>query len=257
MASPINTNVVNARNLRGESYILLVCEHASNFIPAEYNKLGLTESEIESHIAWDPGALKVAEHLVELLDAPLIAQKISRLVYDCNRPPNSADAMRSTSEIYNIPGNADLSDTQKQARVESVYAPFRTAIRQVIDQRIKDGSDPVIVTIHSFTPTYNGIARNVEIGILHDSDSRVADTMLGAANSRYNVQRNQPYSTADGVTHTLVDQAVSRGLANVMIEIRNDLLKTPAGQRAVAEWLAALLTEYPTQTSADMEAKHA
>ena len=239
----MNTDVVDARNLRGNSHVLLVCEHASNFIPAKYNALGLTESEAQSHIAWDPGAINVSEHLTKLLDAPLIAQKISRLVYDCNRPPDSPDAMRSISEVYEIPGNINLTPAQKQARVDAVYNPFRTALRETIDQRLKQGVHSTVVTIHSFTPTYHGKMRDVEIGILHDTDSRVADMMLGNAGFRYNVQRNEPYGPADGVTHTLVDQAVSRGLKNVMIEIRNDLLETAQAQREVAEWLAGLLAK--------------
>ncbi len=256
MASLLNSNVVDARNLRGNSHVLLVCEHASNFIPSEYNALGLSESEIQSHITWDPGALKVAEHLVELLDAPLIAQKISRLVYDCNRPPNSPDAMRPASEMYRVPGNKDLTDSQKQARVDAVYTPFRDALRQAIDTRI--ALDPVIVTIHSFTPTYNGIARDTEIGVLHDTDSRFADAILSsAAVTKFNVQRNQPYGPADGVTHTLTDQAISRGLRNVMFEIRNDLLTTPNAQREVAEWLGLLLTSSLNQTSPSAAVRHA
>ncbi len=239
MASPLNTDIIDARNLRGKSHVLLVCEHASNFIPPQYNQLGLTKAEIQSHIAWDPGALAVAQHLSEMLDAPLIAQKISRLVYDCNRPPDSPDAMRATSETYNVPGNENLTDAQKQTRIDTVYTPFRDGLQQAINQRIT--LDPIIVTIHSFTPTYHGKFRDVEIGILHDTDSRIADIMLGTANNKFNIQRNQPYGPDDGVTHTLADQAVSRGLNNVMIEIRSDLLETQTAQHDVAAWLAGLL----------------
>ncbi|MBL4805860.1 MAG: N-formylglutamate amidohydrolase [Rhodobacteraceae bacterium] len=228
------TNPVNTRNSDGKSRVLLVCEHASNAIPAEYNGLGLSDAEINSHIAWDPGALAVSNYLSDALDATLIAQNVSRLVYDCNRPPESEQAMRTTSEIYRIPGNENLTDAQKQARVDTVYTPFRNAIRQTIDQR----DAPVIITIHTFTPIYHGKMRDVEIGILHDSDTRIADAMLAQKTTAYNVQRNQPYAPEDGVTHTLVDQAISRNLANVMIEIRNDLVQTDATQRAVAKWLA-------------------
>ncbi len=241
LASLLNSSIVDAQNMDGKSHVLLVCEHASNYIPAKYNALGLTTQEIQSHIAWDPGAMKIAGHLVEMLDAPLIAQKVSRLVYDCNRPPNSPDAMRPTSEAYSIPGNQNLTDSEKQTRIAEVYTPFRTALRQTIDQRIKAGFDPIIITIHSFTPTYNGTTRDVEIGILHDSDQRIADAMLKAANGPYDVRRNAPYGPQDGVTHTLTDQAISRGLRNVMIEIRNDLLKSADSQHEIAQWLAALI----------------
>ncbi|MCF6305454.1 MAG: N-formylglutamate amidohydrolase [Rhodobacteraceae bacterium] len=242
----MNTDVVSIQNPQGKSPVLLVCEHASNHIPAQYNDLGLSKPAIQSHIAWDPGALHVAQHLMELLDAPLVSQKISRLVYDCNRPPDSPDAMRATSEVYQIPGNENLGADEIQARIDAVYTPFRNTLRQTVDQRITDGFDPVIITIHSFTPEYNGKIRDVEIGILHDSDSRLADKMLATADTRFRIQRNAPYGPADGVTHTLLDQAISRGLQNVMIEIRNDLLESPQARREVANWLAALITKAPT-----------
>ncbi len=228
--------------MQGKSPVLLVCEHASNHIPSRYNRLGLTDKAVQSHIAWDPGALDVAQHLVKMLDAALVAQKISRLVYDCNRPPSSPDAMRAISEIYRIPGNENLTAADIQARIDTVYTPFRTTLGQTIEQRITDGFDPVIVTIHSFTPEYNGKPRDVEIGILHDVDSRLADKMLGLADQKYNIQRNAPYGPDDGVTHTLLDQAVSRGLKNVMIEIRNDLLETLQGRHDVVIWLAELIS---------------
>ncbi len=220
--------------------ILLVCEHASRFIPEGLNNLGLDEAAAQSHIAWDPGALAVAERLSEALDATLIAQKISRLVYDCNRPPESTQAVRAESEVFHIPGNAGLSQADLDARTDYIYRPFRQAIAEAVKTR----PQTVLVTIHSFTPVYNGTPREVEVGILHDTDRRLADAMLNAAvkDPKYNVQRNAPYGPEDGVTHTLQEHAVAHGHLNVMIEVRNDLLADTASVEAIATWLQSLLT---------------
>jgi len=233
-------SVVNTQRPNGESAVLLVCEHANRFIPEGLNNLGLDETAAQSHIAWDPGALAVAEQLSEALDATLIAQKISRLVYDCNRPPESDQAMRADSEVFHIPGNAGLTQAQRDARTDYIYRPFQKALSEAMKSRPKT----VLVTIHSFTPVYNGKPRAVEVGILHDRDTRLADAMLDAAakNPAYNVQRNAPYGPEDGVTHTLQEHAVAHGLLNVMIEVRNDLLADEAGIEAIATWLQSLLT---------------
>ncbi len=232
-------NVVETARPDGASAILLVCEHASRFIPEGLGNLGLDAAAAQSHIAWDPGALALAKRLSEALDATLIAQKVSRLVYDCNRPPDSAEAVRAESEVYHIPGNAGLSAAERDKRTDYIYRPFQKALAAAVQTR----PHRVLVTIHSFTPVYNGVPRAVEVGILHDSDRRLADAMLNAAvqDPAYNVQRNAPYGPEDGVTHTLREHALPRGLLNVMIEVRNDLLADEAGVTAMAAWLHARL----------------
>ncbi len=154
--------------------------------------------------------------------------------------------MPVTSEIYDIPGNRGLSAEERQARVEEIYLPFTSGLRDLIAERREAGRTPVLVTMHSFTPVYFGRYRTVEIGILHDSDSRLADRMLAAAersHSAYIVRRNEPYGPADGVTHTLIQHGLKNGLANVMIEVRNDLIRTESGARVVADFLKGLLGE--------------
>lgn len=243
--TPLHDTPVEVRNASGGGPFLLVCEHASNFIPPEYGTLGLDDAALESHIAWDPGALAVADEMARLLDAPLVAARVSRLVYDCNRPPDSPSAMPAESEIYRIPGNAGLTAGQRQARTQAVYHPFRAALATAIDAHGARRGPPAIVTVHSFTPVWRGVARAVEVGVLHDDDARLADAMLSAAGDGDGlaVRRNEPYGPEDGVTHTLREHALPRGLANVMIEIRNDLIATPDDARTMAGrlagWLAA------------------
>lgn len=232
--------VVAVENPDARGDFVIVCEHASNAIPPEFHGLGLDAAARASHIAWDPGALAVARRMAELLEAPLVAQRVSRLLYDCNRPPEAASAIPEVSEVYRIPGNTGLSAAARAARAARFYAPFREALAGCLDARMGSGLRPVLLTVHSFTPVYMGVRRDTGLGILHDVDRRFADALLDAVQGREGlaIHRNKPYGPKDGVTHTLAAQAIPRGLLNVMLEIRNDLVADAASQREMADWLA-------------------
>lgn len=236
---------VAVENSQASSPFLLVCEHASPRLPEKMGTLGLSPAALSSHIAWDPGALAVSELLVKSLDATLIYQRFSRLVYDCNRPPEAQAAMPPVSEVFEIPGNAAISAAERRARTEALYLPFRDELADFIAARKVSGRPPVLVTMHTFTPVYHGRQREVEVGILHDTDKGLADGMLAAAGKtkRYDTRRNEPYGPADGVTHTLIEHGLKNGLLNVMIEIRNDLVSDEIGQKVMADYLTGLLGE--------------
>ncbi|WP_232845855.1 N-formylglutamate amidohydrolase [Aurantimonas marina] len=245
------TQTVEVINPDGAGAILLVCEHASNAIPAEFGDLGIGAATKASHAAWDPGALAVARHLSEMFDAPLVAQTVSRLVYDCNRPPDAGDAIPARSEIHEIPGNTGLSAAARADRVERFYRPFERTLAQAVARHRATHANPVLLTIHSFTPIYAGERRSVEIGILHDSDRRLADAILDAADGSLDIRRNEPYGPADGVMHTLAAHAVPHGMANAMIEIRNDLIATPEDVGDIAERLTAWVSRAHASLTAD------
>ncbi len=238
--SDTTSSAAELLNEQAQSRVILVCEHASKHFPQRYNDLGLSEADKTSHAAWDPGAFCLSEKLSKLLDAALVVSTVSRLVYDCNRPPTSPDAMRDISEQIEIPGNRNLTQAQMRERVDTVYLPFVSLLTQTIK---KHGNAPIIVTIHSFTKIYNGHVRDTEIGIIHDKDSELAMTMVSLAQNQSNwrVDLNEPYSQQDGVAHTLQVHGTDNGLINVMIEVRNDLLETETQIDEMAKMLADLL----------------
>ena len=236
--------VVKTEGLRvgdkpGAQQAVVLCEHASAAFPPRFGTLGLSREAQRSHAAWDPGALDLARGLAQHLDAPLVAAKVSRLLYDCNRPPEAPGAMAEQSEVFAIPGNRNLDPRAKAARVNQIYRPFLAEVGRVLDA----SQARALVTMHSFTPVYNGQNRAVEIGVLHDSDSRLADAILAGAgpDAPFDIRRNQPYGPADGVTHSLKIHGIERGLFNVMIEVRNDLVATEAGLARVSAWLNPLV----------------
>lgn len=232
---PPPLDAVEVVNADGGGRMVFVCEHASRAIPPEFGDLGLSAEARVAHVAWDPGALEVAAALSERFDAPLVAGRVSRLVYDCNRPPEAPSAIPEESEVFAIPGNRGLSAAAREDRIARVYRPFHECLAAVLD------THPAVpmVTIHSFTAVYHGVSRPWDVGIIHDSDPRLAEALLAALAHAgiTNAALNVPYSVADGVTHTLAVHALPRGLLNAMVEIRNDLIADAAG---VARWAASL-----------------
>jgi predicted N-formylglutamate amidohydrolase len=232
-------------NVGGRSPYVLVCEHASNRLPKSLGTLGLPESELQRHIAWDIGAEKVARELSRLIDAPLVLQRYSRLAYDCNRPPDSADAMPEISETTHIPGNRQLTSDARLMRTREIYRPFHATIADLLDRRAAERTRSTVVTIHSFTPVYKGKPRTVELGILHDRDRGLADKLITSFPT-VDARFNEPYGPDDGVLHTLNQHAAVRGLRHAMIEIRNDFLLDKRGQVEWAERLCAALVHAAT-----------
>jgi predicted N-formylglutamate amidohydrolase len=237
--------VAIVENPQGSSPILLICEHASRHLPDRFGTLGLSPSELESHIAWDPGALGVAQHLSRLLDAPLIHASVSRLVLDLNRDPSAPDSIWTLSERTIIPGNLDLDPQERALRVREVYDAFHRAVDEFAETRLEIGRLHGVVSIHSFTPVYRDVPRPWQIGLIFDQDERLARRVEVGLKSdpALNVGMNEPYSPADRVFHTLERHAVRRGLSPLMIEIRNDLIRTEDGQASWANRLAPLLRE--------------
>jgi len=139
---------VEVLNPAGPADVVLVCEHASHFIPERLNGLGLSAEVQVSHVAWDPGALQVAVLLSQMINAPLVAQKVSRLVYDCNRPPEADSSIPARSEIYDIPGNQNLSASARDMRASTYYTPFRASLSSTLEAKSAGNARPALVTIH-------------------------------------------------------------------------------------------------------------
>jgi predicted N-formylglutamate amidohydrolase len=231
-------------NADGRGAAVILVDHASNHIPERWGTLGLDPREREAHIAWDPGALPVARELARRLDAPLVAGTVSRLVLDLNRPVGSTTMMPETSESTAIPGNRGLSDVERQYRVDTIWEPYHQAVADVVDRQVALHGDQVaVVAVHTFTPIYKGVTRTLHVGVLFDSDDRLGRQVLDrlACEDDLICRANEPYAPADEVYYTLSRHADARGLASVMIEIRNDLLTTQAGRLEWAERLAAAI----------------
>ena len=233
---------VVAENPEGRGPFVILCDHASNRIPEAYQSFGFAEDALQTHIAWDPGALAVARLLSAKLDAALFWPDASRLIIDCNRAPDASSLIVFESEGRPVPANRGLSEEERSRRLIGIHAPFHDAIDACLTRRMNSGRPTALIAIHSFTPVYFGKARPWQIGILFDDDRRMADLFIRELRTdpALTVGINQPYSPADGVYYTLSRHAGPRGLPAVMIEIRNDEIGDEAGELSWADRLAKI-----------------
>jgi predicted N-formylglutamate amidohydrolase len=236
---------VHEVNAGGSSPFLLTCDHYGRLIPRALGDLGLPTSELSRHIAWDIGIAGVAHALSKQLDAHLVAQRYSRLVIDCNRPPQAPSSIPRISEATTIPGNEALGRDAAEARRRAIFDPYHGRIAEVIDRRVAEGIPTVLVSLHSFTPVYAGIARPWHVGTLYQRDTRLPPLLLKLLRSEEGlvVGDNEPYAVSNETDYTIPVHGEARGLMNSGIEIRQDLIAGPAGQRQWADRLARIFAE--------------
>jgi predicted N-formylglutamate amidohydrolase len=244
---------VHEYNAAGRSPFLFTCDHYGRLIPKVLGDLGLPASELTRHIAWDIGIAGVAEALSKHLDAHLIAQRYSRLVIDCNRPPGSASSIPRISEATIIPGNEAIAPAAAGIRRREVFDPYHERVCAVINQRVQRHLPTVLVSLHSFTPVYAGIARPWHVGALYQSDKRLPPLLLKhlRAEGDLVVGDNEPYAVSDETDYTIPVHGEARRLINTGIEIRQDLIADEAGQRQWADRLARIFGEIEIALRAD------
>ncbi|QFI68951.1 N-formylglutamate amidohydrolase [Sinorhizobium alkalisoli] len=222
-------------NPDGAAPILLLCEHASNRIPRALGDMGLPHHDRQRHIAWDIGALALAQQLSLSLDAPLFFTNYSRLVIDCNRPLSAPSFIPEVSETTEIPVNRDLSLAERQRRIDTLFTPFADAVARRLDLIEARGDRPFIVGVHSFTPVYFGRQRPWQVGILYGEAVRFAQSLIRglSGESGLTVGDNEPYIIHPDEDYTVPVHADARKLPGVLLEVRHDLISDLAG---VAAW---------------------
>lgn len=225
LLGPGDPPAVRILNRHGAARCVLLCDHASFLVPPSLGTLGLDAEDFMRHYAGDIGAARMTETLSELLDAPAVLGGYSRLVVDLNRWIDHPTAFAEDGEGKPVPGNIGLSQAERLARIEAFYEPYHGAVDAVLTEREDKGIAPAVISIHSFTPVFFGQARVWEIGMLWTHDPRLPVPMMKYFTDRgYIVGDNEPYDARDmrGVTHAV--HADGRRLANVLIEVRQDLV---------------------------------
>ena len=229
-------------NADGRSELFLTCEHAGRAVPLALGDLGVPAAEMDRHIAYDVGAEGLSRLLSARLDAALVLQRYSRLVIDCNRPLSASDCFVETSDGTAVPANTGLDQWERKRRYVEIHQPLHEAITVALDQRRAAGRPTVLVSVHSFTPLMRatGAVRDFELGLLHNSDRRLADALaeaFRAENPDITVRLNAPYIVDDESDFTIPVHGEKRGIAHVLLEVRNDLISDARGQEA---WAARL-----------------
>ncbi len=227
----------------GDSPFLIVCDHAGRLLPRSLGALGLSPSDLERHIAWDIGAAEVARSLAAILDNFAILQTYSRLVIDCNRPPDVASSIPTLSEDTVIPGNLGIAPGDRAQRIAEIFRPYHERIATELARRLGAALPTALIAIHSFTPVYLGEPRPWHAGLLYNRDDRLARTMIGALaeEGAFLIGDNQPYAVSDLSDYTIPVHAERRSLPYAEIEIRQDLLADGTARTRWAERIAQAL----------------
>jgi predicted N-formylglutamate amidohydrolase len=137
-----------------------------------------------------------------------------------------------------IPGHSNISQADKDRRSDTIYWPYHGAVSDQVARLRSVGPPPLFVSVHSFTPVLNGIARPWQMGVLWDADEEVARIMIDELRAPgYMVGDNEPYTGKAPQDFTVDNHAEEVGLRHAAIEIRQDLIDDEPGVDEIAEIL--------------------
>ena len=228
--------------------LLILCDHASNALPAGYGTLGLPASEFERHIGYDIGGRALTLALAQRLGAPAVMSTFSRLLIDPNRGEDDPTVMMRLSDGTVVPGNHHADKAEIEHRLATYHRPYHAQIERQVGEMMASGVPPVIISIHSFTPVWRGVPRPWEVAVLWDNDPRANMALVEAleADRALTVGNNEPY---DGClkNDTIYRHATQRGLANCLLELRQDEIGSADGVARWADRLAPVIEAVDAQ----------
>lgn len=229
--SPGEPRPYQVENLQGRGKGLIICDHAANRIPRRLKDLGLTKADLKKHIAWDIGCAEIVRHMSKALDMPAVLASYSRLVVDLNRAPHYHECMPPVSDRVKIPANTGLSAQDKEQRLKEIFWPYQKKIGRLVDRSVNKGEVPVIISIHSLTPSLGGIRRPWHISVLWHEEEKIAKRLVREIRKNHPdflVGENEPYTLFNErfKGSTVCRHAEERGLPYVFVEFRQDLVNT-------------------------------
>jgi len=240
----------------GNLRFLILCDHASNHIPEHYHDLGVSRESLKTHIAYDIGAAEIARSLSDRLQCPAVLSCFSRLIIDPNRGQDDPTLVMKLSDGEIIPGNRNVDRfrdyDELEARLATFYRPYDQAISAAIDKALAAGDVPILLSVHSFTPSWKGQDRPWQGAILWDQDARLRNHMINYFEAKPDIcfGDNEPYS-GRLKNDCMNRHATSRGLAHGLIEIRQDIASSPELRE---KWIV-YLSEIMQRAAMDEETK--
>ena len=226
--------------------LLIIVDHASNFIPSKYKNLGLPKHLTESHIAYDLNILSLSKKINSLLQSEIVYGECSRLIIDLNRGQNDPTLIPSISDKKLIPGNIRINSKDFNYRKDFFYNNYHSKINKIIEtKKIK-----LIISMHSFNPYFKGIKRKTEIGILSNKDRRYSDLLIKqmTKSNKYQIGDNVPYN-GDLIDDTLNKHGLKKNILHSLIEVRNDLINTEIKVNKMAQFIVSSLKKINKELS--------
>ena len=220
--------------------LLLIADHASNYMPASYNGLGLSDAQLARHIAYDIGVKEFTIKLAKKLNVPAVLSKFSRLLIDPNRGVDDPTLVMRLADGEIVEGYRNIDNVEKLNRIERFYKPYDDAILKTIG-RFEE--PPTLFSIHSFTPIWRGNKRSTEVGLLWNEEYRFTKRLFDALSmdTDYIVDENRPYfGGLDG--DTMDRHGLKLGLEHSLLELRQDYMSTTDG---INEWVDVFASILP------------
>ncbi len=232
------------QNESGSFPAVFLVEHARNTIPAEMNGLGLAPEYLNEHIAWDIGIEGVARAISDTLDVPAAYCLYSRLIVDANRPIDHPQLFWPESDGIPVPGNHNISEEEKSARLDSIYHPYHQAAENLVDATVKrHGKAIPILAMHSCTPTLRGGEfRPWEVGMSTYANDDLMHWMADLLSAEgINPGLHQPYSLRGYAGDSIDIHANRKKLPHLLIEVRQDLIGNEKGVAEMADLLTRVI----------------
>ena len=218
--------------------ILIIVDHANNFIPSKYKNLGLSKNLTESHIAYDLNILNLSKRINVLLESDIVYGEHSRLVIDLNRGQNDPTLIPSISDKKLIPGNIGINSRESNFRKMKFYNSYHSKIDKIVNEKkIK-----LIISMHSFNPYFKGKKRKTEIGILSNKDRRYSDLLIRqmTKSKSYIIGDNVPYK-GELKDDALYKHGLKKNILHTLIEVRNDLINTEIKVNKMSQFIVSSL----------------
>jgi predicted N-formylglutamate amidohydrolase len=204
---------------------VITCEHAGNAVPERYAQFFETASEeIQSHLGWDPGAREIGAFLAQHLEAPFYKCEATRLLVEPNRSLHSENLFSKFVQ--------SLNPTERDEVLNQFYFPHRSAVE---DWVLASDKPVAHISVHTFTPIFKGVVRDVDVGLLFDP-ARTAETDFCAVCRKelrqlapgLRIRFNEPYKgTDDGFTTYLRTKFSDDEYLGLEIEVSQRFVTTP------------------------------
>lgn len=218
--------------------LLVIGDHAMNHLPKTANGLGLPPGVIEQHVGFDIGSEGLVRGLAGRFGAGAVMAGFSRLYIDPNRDTTRFDSIVEVADGLPVPGNQGLTQSQRDARICDMFHPYHDGLARSIDSLRQRHRDPLLVSIHTFTPAMAGQERPWHAGVLwhHDRLTAKAALSLLRRESDLCIGDQEPYP-GNIFNYTMDRHAGRPGLRHLTLEVRQDLVDHDEG---VAEWVDRL-----------------
>ncbi|MFW6050104.1 MAG: N-formylglutamate amidohydrolase [Myxococcota bacterium] len=218
--------------------VVLTCEHASQRLPDPWRWPAADLRLVGTHWAFDLGAAALTRDLAQALWAPAVLSRFTRLLVDANRDAHEESLVLSRAEGGPVALNAGMGPEDRARRLEVYWDGYHRAV----DGTVARASGDVILSVHTFTPVYEGRCRALEVGVLFDEEEALAARVAEAVGQvGFRVALNEPYSGKEGLIYAADRHARRHGRRALEIEMRQDLAVRPQARARLVDALRRAL----------------